>query len=838
MIESSRNRIQQVGRFGPPSMPSTQLTPSTQDALSPRDTRELCWMAVPAPPFSTTSPEVIALGALVLVVSRYNSGEPLLIASPSTDVAAGMMFPFPACDEADTVAAFLADLHAAFDETRRRLPFPFDGLAQEPAPNGESGPAPLRLGYTCGGPVPPAVANQVADVLLHVEPRAHEWRLEVSVRITPALVGRARRLTVHLARAIAWLAAHDDATLGDFELLSADERREVALDFNDTHVEVREGLTLHGLVAARAALTPDAVAIIYRETTVSYRSLEERANQLATLLRRDFAVPPGARVGVMVDRSSDAVVALYGVMKAGAAYVPIDPRHPWDTIRYMTENAGISVLIVDSETIAAAASFNGRLFVIDLELRDLPAGTDPAVPVAGTDLAYVIYTSGSTGRPKGVAIEHRAIVNTILWRNHFYGIGAADVNLQIPSFAFDSSVVDIFCVLTAGGTLALPDDELRLDARRLIAWSRAHRITSCIVTPSYYSLLVGELAETVPSLQWVTLAGESATARLVAAHLERLPGVKLFNEYGPTENAVCSTAARLDGMEPTVSIGRPIWNVAVFILDAWQRLCPIGAPGEIYLGGAGLARGYFNQDPLTDERFVPSPIPEFHQGRLYRTGDRASWRADGAIEFLGRLDRQVKVRGFRIELDAVELALCRYSGLVNAVVICKADANGANYLAAYVEAADGIAATDVREHMRREVPLYMVPDVIALLPCLPLTLNGKIDHAALNVVDDFTSGAGAGQRAASPVEESLRVLWVEVLQRRHIALDDNFFSIGGNSLRVMELTARIRAELSLDVGLPDIYTFPTIAELAGRLSEMNEERPDETRHRAVRRAGV
>jgi bacitracin synthase 3 len=463
------------------------------------------------------------------------------------------------------------------------------------------------------------------------------------------------------------------------------------------------------------------------------------------------------------------------------------------------------------------------LFVVDLELPGAAAAPDPGVPVADSDLAYVIYTSGSTGRPKGVAIEHRAIVNTVLWRNAFYAIGSADVNLQVPSFAFDSSVVDIFCVLTAGGTLVIPDEDLRLDARGLIALSVARGVTSCIVTPSYYKLLVTELGGAVPSLRWITLAGESATPELVAAHLKRMPGVALYNEYGPTENAVCSTACRLDTVEAVVPIGQPIANVKVFVLDREQRLCPIGVPGEVFLGGIGLARGYLNQDALTAERFVASPVPDFHEGRLYRTGDRACWRPDGAIDFLGRFDSQVKVRGFRIELDHVELALLRQPDVRHAAVLCKEDASGAKYLAAYAETRRGVGTAVLREHLRSQVPDYMVPDVLTIVPRLPLNLNGKVDRAELLAVDDFIGHQDSAEPAAmSPVEQMLLTLWAAVLQRSEVLLDDNFFALGGNSLRVMDLTSRLRDELSLHVDLIDIYTYPTVRELAERLSIAGE----------------
>ena len=824
--------INKLGAFrqGTTLLPNITLT---------RDDSGAAGLIMPAPSTDAALAEILALGALTLVVGRYNGGEPLLTVTPPERTADGFVFVAQGIDESRTAGVFLESLRRELTEARRQEPASLDAVASGLGLDTDQARALLRLAFAFGPVAGAALVSEHAEVLLHAEPRGAQLWLDVSLGGAIGPTRLSRQLTEHVARAIAWLAANPGSPLSAFDLLSADERRRVAHDFNATRVALPEGETLHGLVNQRAALTPDAPAVIYQNTALSYRALDGQANQLAVMLQRDFGVAAGARVGVMMERSEQTIVALYGVMKAGAAYVPINPRHPWDTVRYMLENAGISVLIVDSESIAAASNFGGRLLVIDMELRGRPAAADPAVPVAGGDLAYVIYTSGSTGKPKGVAVEHRAIVNTVLWRNAFYGIGPADVNLQIPSFAFDSSVVDIFCVLAAGGTLVLPEESMRLDARRLIALSAARGVTSCIVTPSYYNLLVTELHDTVPTLRWITLAGESATPQLVAAHLERLPGVALFNEYGPTENAVCSTACRLDRVEPTVTIGGPIWNVAVLILDPQGRLCPVGAPGELYLGGAGLARGYLNQDQLTADRFVASPIPGIYDGRLYRTGDRGCWRDDGTIEFLGRLDSQVKIRGFRIELDDVELALLRHPGLRNAAVICKEDLGGAKYLAAYAETHAGVLAPDLREHMRRHVPHYMVPDVVAVLPRLPLNLNGKVDRTALRAVDDFTAAVATAQATAvSPIEEALLTLWAEVLKRGQISLEDNFFSIGGNSLRVMELTSRIRSELSIDVELLDLYTYPTIPELAERLTGLSEERRDAKAHGSARHSGI
>lgn len=805
-------RFEHSARLMPNALPSSVAAASSASAVA-------------RPQSAAVTPARLGLAAFALVAGRYNGGEPVLIALPA---AAGQgAFRFIALgshESPETAGAFLDRVCAAADEAERHSPVPLDRLAAalglEKSDARAGAHAFLQLTFAVGPAPSQDSPSTRVGVTVHVDATASGVTVDVRTADAALATGLVPQLAGAIARAVEWLAANGERTLDQFDLASDAERAQVAREFNDTRVALPAGLTLHGLIAAQARRTPDSIAVVHNGVELNYAAFDAQAGYLAALLRRDFRVTTGDRVGVMMSRSNLAIVALYGIMKAGAAYVPINPRHPWDTIRYMLDNAGISVLIVDAESVAAASNFAGELLVIDLELRGAPPAAGERAEFAGEhDLAYVIYTSGSTGRPKGVAVEHRAVVNTVLWRNAFYGIGPSDINLQIPSFAFDSSVVDIFCVLTVGGTLVVPDEELRLDARHLLELSAARGVTSCIVTPSYYRLLLTELAGAVPTLRFVTLAGESATPELVARHLQVLPGVKLYNEYGPTENAVCSTACLIETAEPTVSIGRPIWNVTVLVLDPHGRLAPIGVPGEIYLGGTGLARGYLNQDALTAERFVPSPAPDACAGRMYRTGDRACWRPDGSLEFLGRLDRQVKVRGVRIELDDIELALRKHAGVRSAAIICKADAGGANYLSAFVEPHASVTRAELRQHMAAALPSYMIPDAFTVLPQLPLNLNGKVDRAALAEIDDSGAQPERETSPLSPVQAALLGLWADVLKRSQVALDDNFFTMGGNSLRVMELTSRIRGELSLGVELLDVYTYPTVRELADRLQQ-------------------
>jgi bacitracin synthase 3 len=634
----------------------------------------------------------------------------------------------------------------------------------------------------------------------------------------------ANQFAAHYARTLAFLEGDGDTPLRQLDILSDAERARL-LAFNATAKDYPKGKLLHGLVEEQAERTPHSVAVVYGESKLTYAELDRDANRLAKFLREGLGVGTGDLVGLIVGRSERMIVAVLGIMKAGAGYVPINPRHPWETVDYMLRNAGIRTALVNSDTAASAAGFQGELCVLDVEFPGLPAYSGGVTAGVGSgDVAYVIYTSGSTGRPKGVAVEHRAIVNTIQWRNEYYGMDERDVTLQMPSYAFDSSVVDIFSCLTSGGKLVIPDEDLRLDAQYLRNVIQLHGVTRCIVTPSYYTLLNREL-QGAAGIRSITVAGENVTLDLVKDHHRHLPGVRLINEYGPTENAVCSTACELTATSAQVHIGTPIANTQVFVLDAELRPVPLEVPGEIYLAGAGLARGYVNQPALTAERFLLSSIAEF-PGRMYKTGDWARWREDGTLEFLGRVDNQVKVRGFRIELSEIEQVLLKHPGIEMAAVLCKEDGGGQKYLAAYVASSRPIRAAELSQWTRRSLPYYMTPDVIRVMRKLPLNLNGKVDSGALAKLPDFERSPDAHSRGGSPTQIALAALCAAVLQRGEVGVNENFFAIGANSLRVMELVSRIRTNLQANIELLDVYAYPTIAELAARIENRRAgERP-------------
>jgi acyl-coenzyme A synthetase/AMP-(fatty) acid ligase/acyl carrier protein len=419
-----------------------------------------------------------------------------------------------------------------------------------------------------------------------------------------------------------------------------------------------------------------------------------------------------------------------------------------------------------------------------------------------------------------VAVEHRAIVNTILWRNRYYGIDSRDRNLQLPAFSFDSSVLDIFCFLAAGGSLVIPDEDLRFDPRYLRDLIQNHGVSRFIITSSYYKVLVREL-KGLTSLRSITVAGESTTPELVSGHYSNLPGVQLINEYGPTENAVCSTACVLRDGEPSVPIGVPVANVKVFILDENMRLVPVGVPGEIFLGGCGLARGYLNQPELTAERFIQSPLTDYYEGRLYRTGDWGCWRSDGMLEFQGRVDRQVKVRGFRIELGEIEKVLLQHPRCDDVLVLCKERPSGDKYLAAYAASGSGVDARELSAYAGRFLPYYMAPDAITVMPALPINLNGKVDLEYLRGLDDFQSRAGAASEPQTAEETALLELCRTVFKQPRLGAEDNFFAMGANSLAAMELATAIQGRLGIRIEFPDVYTYPTVRELALRMGTVS-----------------
>jgi amino acid adenylation domain-containing protein len=623
------------------------------------------------------------------------------------------------------------------------------------------------------------------------------------------------RMLGHLRNVLDGVVADPDQAIGDVPLLSAEERQALLVAWNDTAAPYPTDRCAHELFEDRVAEAPDAAAVVLGDAHVSYAALDARANRLAHRLR-GLGVGPEVIVGVALDRSPDLVVAILAVMKAGGAYLPLDAAHPAERLAFMLADARPAVIVGDDRARARIPEI-GVPFV-PAGAADL-AGESPAPPprAARPDhAAYVIYTSGSTGRPKGVVVPHRGLGNLAAAQARGFRVSAGSRALQFASPSFDASVSEILVTLLAGATLVTAPESALLPGPDLLATLRDEAVSVVTLPPSALAALP---AADLPSLRTLVVAGERCPASLVDRWA---PGRLFVDAYGPTEATVCTTMTACEAGEGEPSIGRPIANVRVYLLDARGNPVPAGVAGELYVAGAGLARGYLGRPDLTAERFVPSPLPEEPGMLLYRTSDLCRLRPDGTIAFVGRLDDQVKLRGYRIELGEIEATLREHPGVRDAVVAARGDT-----LAAYV-VPEGAAppAADLKDHLRRKLPGYMMPSAFVTLAALPLSPNGKIDRAALPAPDPGIGGEPALEEPGGPVVEALADIFGEVLGRGRVGAHDGFFDIGGHSLLATQVAARVRSALGADLPVRAIFEAPTPAALARVVEELLREGGD------------
>ncbi|MEV0643432.1 amino acid adenylation domain-containing protein, partial [Streptomyces sp. NPDC050619] len=595
---------------------------------------------------------------------------------------------------------------------------------------------------------------------------ASELKLRLDYRHDLFEEREAERIVRRLVRVLEQVAADPRVRVSEIELLAADEWARVVGEWNATARPVGSE-TVVERIGARAVGAPGVVAVRCGSEVVSYGELEVWSNRLAWYLRRR-GVRGESRVGLRLPRGVDMVVSMLAVWKAGGAYVPLDPEYPADRLEFMTVDSGASV-VIDSEWLAEA-----RAAIASESDASLEVEIDP------DQLAYVIYTSGSTGRPKGVAVAHRGVANLVEAMGPVLGAGPGEVTLQFASFSFDASVLDVTVTLASGGTLAIAASEERTDAQALSRMIRDSGVTVASVVPSLLSVLD---PKTVPGVRNWVLGAERLTADLAAKWRAQ---AGLWNTYGPTEATVMTTAVALEeGISPDdqpPAIGGPLPNTRVYVLDDFLRPVPIGAIGEVYLAGPGLARGYLGRRELTAERFVACPYAE--GARMYRTGDLAKWSGDGLLHFQGRADEQVKIRGFRIELGEIETVLAAHPDVAQATVIARDDR-----IAAYTVSQAQLDPAALREFTATRLPDYMVPATITILDTLPLTPNGKIDKAALPTPETAT---GHGRAPSTPVEEILCTLFADVLGIGEVRIDDDFFQLGGDSIMSMQLASQAR----------------------------------------------
>ena len=629
----------------------------------------------------------------------------------------------------------------------------------------------------------------------------------------------------HLANLVVSLVEGPQTAIGELNMLSPAERRMVLTDWNQTQASFPDQVCVHQLFERWVFQTPDAIVLEEGETRIRFDELNRRANQLAQRLHR-MGVGPEDLVGLCFDRSINMIVSMLAVLKAGAAYLPLDPNLPQARMDFMLEDAQVKCVLTISKYTGLIQSV--RTPVLDLdEIKDnlLEEMVEkPAVEVRPENLAYVIYTSGSTGQPKGVQVEHRGLCNLVHYNHRCLEMGPGSRTMQYLSFIFDGSVGEIFSALTSGGTLVLAPVGL-LPGPELVQWLDEEEITHAFLTPS---MMVSMPYNRLPALHSIQTGGEVLTADIVRVWA---PGRIFTNGYGPTEATVASSVHFVNEQDydgANIPIGRPLANSYVYLLDANLQPVPVGLTGELYTAGVHLARGYLNRPGLTAERFVANPFypqdPDAPQ-RLYRTGDLARYRPDGEIEYLGRTDHQVKIRGFRIELGEIEAILHEQPGIAQTAVIVQTAASGDRRLAAFytfkTDHEEDVDVLQLREELRKKLPPYMIPTTFTLLEQMPYTASGKVDRKALETrsANPDRPGEHILVRPRDILEAWLVEIWEDLLGVADVGVQDDFFELGGHSLLAVRLLGQIEQRFGQRIDISKLYIEPTVEHLAGILRE-------------------
>ncbi len=790
------------------------------------------------------SPAVVFITVLFSLLHRLSGERTLRIGTPFanrseqfSDIVGLQMNACPLqiqVDEGDTFVSLAQKIQQETIETARWQFYPVRNPVEAPVYDVYYNHQNVAFRELCGLPVTFDLINSghTHDLIdLQVRDFRGDGTFTVDLDLNEAAFdpAQARRTVGHFFRLLEAFEADGHQPVSGVEMLSPEERRQVVEELNATAIPYPPSRLLHGLlhelVEAQAERTPDAEAVVFEEERISYRELDRRANRLAWRLL-ELGVGPDVRVGVYAERSLEMVVALLGTLKAGGAYVPLDPGYPAERVVFMARDARMPVILTQSPLVEALSGTGAAVLRLDGPCDEIDRQPDhpPRVELDPSNLAYVIFTSGSTGRPKGAMLPHAGICNRLLWMQDAYGLGPGDRVLQKTPFSFDVSVWEFFWPLLTGAALVMARPGGHQDPAYLSAILESERITTLHFVPSMLQVFLAR-PEIGPcsSLRRVVMSGEALPEDLRQRFYDRLPAVDLHNLYGPTEASVDVTFWACPRENPlgTVPIGRPIANTRIHLLDRAANPVPFGIPGELAIGGVSLARGYLNRPDLTAERFVPDPFAPSPGGRLYRTGDLARFLPDGAIEYLGRLDHQVKLRGVRIELGEIEAAVARHPSVREAAVVLREDRPGDRRIVAYVVGGEGAApgVAELRTFLKDSLPEPMVPAAVVRLEALPLTPSGKVDRRALPVPDQGALQTGEHVAPRSPLEALLASIWTEVLGIEQMSVHDSFFDLGGNSLAATRVTTLVQEVLPIELRLRDIFESPTVARVAARLEE-------------------
>lgn len=641
--------------------------------------------------------------------------------------------------------------------------------------------------------------------------------------------GTIARMLRHLKTLLEGIATNPNRRLYDLPLLTKAERHQLLVEWNNTQRIYPQDKCLHQLFETQVERTPDAVAVVFKDSQLTYRELNTRANKVAHHLQA-LGVGAEVLVGICVERSLEMVIGVLGILKAGGAYVPLDPKYPKERLADVLSDSHVSVLLTQHRLMPQLPEHGASVVCLDTDWTSISTQSEenPESSVGPENLAYIIYTSGSTGKPKGVVIEHRGAVNTIVDINQRFSVGSSDRILAVSSLNFDLSVYDIFGLLAAGGAIVIPEASIAPNPAHWLELMVNEKITLWNSAPPVMQLFMGYLAQHVeaslPSLRWVLLSGDWIPITL-PAHIQSLgKNIQVISLGGATEASIWSIYYPIETVNPTwksIPYGKPLTNQQFYILDSHLHPVPIGVAGELYIGGDGVARSYFNRPDLTQERFIPNPFSDKLGDRIYKTGDLGRYLPDGNIEFLGRLDYQVKIRGYRIELGEIEAVLTQHPQIREALVIAREDQPGDKYLAAYVipEKQQVSCSNELRDFLKQRLPDYMVPAIV-FLEALPLTPNGKIDRRALPAPEQTTQESPTAFVAPqNELELQLAKLWESVLNIHPIGVRDNFFELGGHSLLATRLWIEIEKLTGKNLPLATLFQAPTIEQLANILCQ-------------------
>ncbi|WP_157379881.1 non-ribosomal peptide synthetase, partial [Burkholderia ubonensis] len=650
-----------------------------------------------------------------------------------------------------------------------------------------------------------ALSGHDDDMQLHLSLARGEIEIRYSGAIEPFLIdGFASSLGAVLQE-----FEHLDKTVGDIESIPEEERRMLAA-FNETAAAGPSHPTVVGMFEAQVARTPDAPALVTDSSLMTYADLNARANGLAHQLVNHYGVGPESLVGIMLDRSEAMIVAILGVLKAGAAFVPLDTAYPAERINHILGDTGLSLLLTQSSQLAQWYEYAGVTLLLDQALPGwTPLPDNPPCRAAPEHLAYVIYTSGSTGKPKGCLLEHRNLAHYISWAvGYYFPEGETGSFGLYSSLCFDFTLTNVFCPLVRGKSLRIYPQSESIDTILARMFQPGSGVDTLKLTPTHIHLL--EYMNLGRSgVRKVIVGGEELTPQHIATLRKIDPAIEIYNEYGPTEATVGCIVKLVEDAPSTVLIGRPIANTRVYIVDEALRPVPIGVPGEICIAGHGLARGYHKRPDVTAAKFVENPLPG--EQRIYRTGDIGRWLPDGQIQCYGRVDDQVKIRGYRVELGEIEAALTAHEDVVGAAVMLRETAHGVRKLAAYVKGSASLSVPDLRAFLAGKLPDYMVPSDIFPIAEFPLNANGKLDRPALLAMEAAAAPDDAADLDATPIQRELVRIWRDVLDNPAVDLAGRFFDYGGDSLQAMQLVSRIWSSFSVEIGIDAIFELQTIS---------------------------